>query len=90
MYEVFDVGAQELIGYLGTGINEAASILKDALAFAAAEAAEVLGAAFGATADTVKSALAGVGYAAAAIEDIAPEIWNTIDDAAGYLDPTSW
>ncbi len=90
VYEVFDVGAQELIGYLGTGINEAASILKDALAFAAAEAAEVLGAAFGATADTVKSALAGVGYAAEAIDGIASEVWNTIDDAAGYLDPTSW
>lgn len=89
-YEIFSVGAQELIGYLGTGLTEAAAILKDALGFVASEAAEVLGSAFGAAASAVKSALAGVGYAADEIEGIADEVWNAIDDAAGYLDPTSW
>jgi len=87
VYEMFDVAVDELIGYLGTGINEAASILKDSLGLAAEAAAKALGTAFGAASAAVKNALSGVGYDLA---DIADEVWGTIDDAVGYLDPTSW
>lgn len=89
-YEIFNVGAQELIGYLGTGLTEAAAILRDALGFLASEAAEILGSAFGAAAGSIKSALAAAGYVASEIDSIADDVWNAINDSAGYLDPTSW
>ena len=90
VYEVFDVAAGELVSFLGTSINEAAAILKDVLLLGAKEAAEVLGTAFGATAAAVKEALAVAEYAADEIAAVGEELWDSLDDAAGYLDPTSW
>lgn len=90
VYEVFDVAAGELVGFLGTSINETAAILKDVLLLGAKEAAEVLGTAFGATAAAVKEALAVAKYAADEIAAVGETVWNALDDAAGYLDPTSW
>lgn len=90
VYQVFDVAAGELVSFLGTSINEAAAILKDVLDLGAKEAAEVLGTAFGATAAAVKEALAVAEYAADEIAAVGEELWDALDDAAGYLDPTSW
>ncbi len=87
VYATFDVAAHELIGYLEVNINEAAGILKDALNLTVTEAAKTLGAAFNEGSAAVKDAL---GTAYTNVADVSDNVWDTIDDAAGYLDPTGW
>ena len=86
VFATYEVAVEELIGYLGTGLEEAAAILKGLLSDVTA-AAETLGAVFGEAAGAVKAALSSVGYDVA---NVAGDVWDAIDDAAGYLDPTSW
>ena len=90
VYATFDTTAQEVIGFLGGTINEAAEILRDALNLVAEEAAEVLGAAYGVGADAVKAALGVAGYTASEIANVATTVWDGINTFVGYLDPTSW
>ncbi len=90
IYATFDATAQEVISFVGGTINQAADLLRNTLSLAASEAAQVLGAAYGVGVDAVKAALGAAGYITAEIESVAGEVWDGINQAVGYLDPTSW
>jgi len=90
VYATFDTTAQEVIGFLGGTINQAADLLRGSLNLLASETAEILGAAYGVGETAVRAALSFAGYAASEISSIASDVWDNINEYVGYLDPTSW